>query len=586
MAVLGDSQRESFLGAVPIFTAIPERLRTAIASGATWVQVPAGEWLFRQGDPGESLYVVRSGRLEVVAEEPLPTVVRVLGRGAAVGELSLLTGSTRSAAVRARRDSELLKIDREHFVELLADEPEFALALTRELGRQLQQSRGLAATEDPLPATMTLVPLAGGVPLERLVEQLVSQLRSFGDATVLDGRAGAIEPREFGERLDRAEREHGKVLLVADAPGADGEWTEFTLRQADRVLGLASGANVPERLNDESRLHGCDLVFHHEGSRAADMAKWIHALAPRAVHPLASGSFQGCVERLARRLTGNSVGVVLSGGGARGFCHIGVLEELLRAGITIDRVGGCSMGAYVGGMLAMELDPKEIRDRCWQEFVLRNPLSDYTVPVVSLLRGHRARAMLDRTFGSLMIEELPRDFFAVSCDLVSGDLIVYRQGPLYEAVGTSMCLPGVFAPYAREEYLLVDGGVLNNLPVEPMAAMAEGPVIAVDVSARFLPPGAKPRFGRPRIRQWAERSRRAVVGIEDPLPNLKEILTRTIGIGSVDALERARQEADLLIAPDTGSIPLLDFKQLDRMVEVGRVAARAALEAAPEFARR
>ena len=278
------------------------------------------------------------------------------------------------------------------------------------------------------------------------------------------------------------------------------------------------------------------------------------------------------------------MGVVLSGGGARGFAHIGVLEELLAAGITIDRVGGCSMGAFVGALFAMGLEPQEIRARCREELVDRNPLGDYTLPLVSIVRGQRARAMMTRSFGSARIEELPRDYFCVSCDLLSSDLIVHRRGLLFEAVGASMCLPGVLAPLSRDGHLLVDGGVLSNLPVEPMAATGEGPVIAVDVTAQFLPPEARaPKRGRPRTRQWAIRARRSVVGAEEQLPSLKETLTRSIGIGSVDAVEVARRRADLLIAPETGAVGVLEFRALDRMIEIGRQAARAALEGAPEF---
>jgi NTE family protein len=280
------------------------------------------------------------------------------------------------------------------------------------------------------------------------------------------------------------------------------------------------------------------------------------------------------------------VGVVLSGGGARGFAHLGVLTELVESGVMIDRVAGCSMGSYIAGMFAMELDCDTVRTRCREEFVLGNPLGDYTLPLVSLLRGHRARAMLERTFGTeTTIEELPRDYFCVSCDLLSGELLVHRRGLVYEAVGASMCLPGIFAPVPRMKgYLQVDGGVLNNLPVEPMAAMSEGPVIAVDVTARFLPPDARyARRMRPRVRQWRKSIWRMVVGWDEPLPRLTDTLTRSIGMGSVDAVERARRSADLLIAPDTGQIGLLDWQQLDRMVEVGRRAAAESLELVPEL---
>ena len=147
---------------------LSEALRRKLAARSTWVTVPAGEWLFRKGDEGDSLYVVNTGRLEVVIEEPAPEVARVLTAGSVVGELALLTREPRSASVRARRDSELLKVTSTEFAELLSHEPRFSLALLRELGRQLRVSRGLLPADDPLPATIAVHvarPRSGAWPL-------------------------------------------------------------------------------------------------------------------------------------------------------------------------------------------------------------------------------------------------------------------------------------------------------------------------------------------------------------------------------------------------------------------------------------
>jgi predicted acylesterase/phospholipase RssA/CRP-like cAMP-binding protein len=569
----------AFLASVPVFAGLSEDLRGEIAQRSTWVQAPAGSVLFNQGDPGDSLYVVRSGRLEVLveSEEFEPAVARVLTRGAAVGELAIITGSPRSATVRARRDSELLRLGHDDFAALLRDHPDFSLALTRELGRQLQESRALTPPERPHAATITLVALGRGDGLGAVCERLMRALGQWGAVARLDGGSVGDDPDRFGSVLDAAERANRQVLLVADSAEDQDSWAHFCLRQADRLIAVVDERLPPAWVAGKRELHGCDVVFHQRPGKTIEIAAWLDALRPRAIHKVrGGGEFDGDVERLARRLAGRSVGLVLSGGGARGFAHVGVIAELLEAGVEIDRVGGCSMGAFVGALLAMELDPAEIKARCHEAMVVGRPLSDYTVPVVALLRGQRARAMLTAAFQETRIEELPRDYFSVSCDLLLGELVVHRRGPLFEAVGISMCLPGVFAPVSRDGRLLVDGGVLNNLPVEPMTSMGEGPVIASDVSARFLPPEAV-RRGRPRARAWASRARRAVAGADDPLPSIKETLVRTLGIGGVDALEAARRQADLLITPETGLVPLLDFGQLDRMVEIGREAARSAL---------
>jgi predicted acylesterase/phospholipase RssA len=304
-----------------------------------------------------------------------------------------------------------------------------------------------------------------------------------------------------------------------------------------------------------------------EGSGA--LAGWAAALEPLETHAVRRGERVADIQRIARRLTGNSVGIVLSGGGARAFSHIGVLEELSAAGIAIDRVGGVSMGAFVGALFAMGLDAEEIDARCYEEWVRRRPLGDYTLPRHSLIRGERSRAMLERSFGDVAIEELGRGFFSGATELRSGELVVVRSGPLWEAVGLSFCLPVLAPVQVRGRQLLVDGSLVDNLPVETMAAQGEGPVIAVDVKASFERPAAP--AGGNGDRDGAELRR----------PSVLEALTRVLLLGSSNTSEAARRHADWTIAPRNEGVGLLEFHQLDQAREAGRAAAREALEQAP-----
>jgi len=258
-----------------------------------------------------------------------------------------------------------------------------------------------------------------------------------------------------------------------------------------------------------------------------------------------------------------------------------VLDELVRAGLEIDRVAGCSMGSVIGAMFAAGTSPQEIVRICRAEMTGRGPLNDFTFPLVALVRGERARAMGERMYGDRLIEELPRDYYAVSCDLVSSELVIHRQGLLYEAVGASMALPGIFPPVNIEGRFLVDGGVLNNLPVEALAAAGEGPIIASDVTARFEVPERRLR------RRTVERARAAVTGVGAPVPfGVREIMMRTVVLGSIDTAEAAQRHSDLVIEPRVETIGLMAFDELDRAVEAGRQAARDALAEAPKLVER
>jgi NTE family protein len=565
--------RDDPLGRVRIFAGLSADLRAELRSRSGRVRVSAGEWVFRAGEPAAAMYVVLSGRLEVLIEEPEPVVIRVLDRGATAGELALLTGKPRSASVRARRDSELLELTRDDFGGLIRTQ-EFAAELLRALGEQLQASRGLEDFEAPRPATITVVPAHEGLAADELGRAIAEQLRRRVSCALLDADAAGEDPASFGPLLDRLEHEHEHVVLAASSPAGD-PWTDFCLRQGDRRFAL-----VDEEPTDRvgERLRGCEPLLEGAPPRGR-LGRWLDALGSLSGRVLGRDQARA-VASIARTVAGRSLGIVLSGGGARGLAHIGVLDGLTRAGLEIDRVAGCSMGSVIGGMFASGRSPDEIRQVCKAEFAGRGPLSDYTVPLVALIRGERARAMGERIYGDRLIEELPREFSSVSCDLVNSELVVHRRGLLYEGVGASMALPGIFPPISQDGRFLVDGGVLNNLPVEAMSVTGEGPIIASDVTARFET--------LERVRHGALwRLRELVTGLGAPVPfGFREIMMRTVVLGSIDTAEAAQRHADVVIEPAVEAVGLTAFDQLDAAVEAGRRAASEALEANPEFVER
>lgn len=533
----------STLACVPLLAGADAEALEALAADAYPRRVLAGEWLIREGDDAEDLYVVLRGRLRAVAGADGRTL-RVLGPGAAIGELALLTGSARSASVQAVRDSTLLQLGRGRFVELMERDSGFAAAVARELAAQLQASGGLAAPPTR-PALLTLRRVDAGVPLAAVASSLAHALSTYGPVEILGADAAGTSA------VEQAEQENAHVLLV-DETGA-GVWSDLCARQADRTLLVATADSPPP---DEPS-PDADLVVLGPSSGAA-LRALLDAVQPRAHHRLATTepSDPGA-GRLARRLVGRALGVVLSGGGARGFAHIGALAELEADGIEIDRYGGCSMGSFIAAMAAAGWSPGDIRDRCDEELVRRSPFNDYTLPRVALIRSRKAARMFDRLFGEMTIEELAKPLFTVSADLLSSRLVIHRRGSVTEAVGASMSIPGLVPPLSRSGRLLVDGGVLNNLPIDAMADSGEGPIVAVDVV------------------------RRLEVSAEDepPLPSIMETLSRATVLGSVERAERNRELALLVITPEAQDIPLRDFRALDRAVEAGRAAARAALDA-------
>jgi len=270
---------------------------------------------------------------------------------------------------------------------------------------------------------------------------------------------------------------------------------------------------------------------------------------------------------------------VFSGGGARALAHFGVVEELREAGLQFDCLAGVSLGSVVAAMMAAGLSARETYETFKRGFVDTNPSNDFVLPVYSLIRGAKTRRLLRQVFGERRIEELPLRFFCVSCDLVARETVLHHTGPVAEAVYSSLAIPGVFPPVASDGRLLVDGGVLDNLPVAAMARTGEGPVIAVDATGRTGSPNrrqqAVARLGRP--------VRRILTGSEADIPYLGETMMRAVTAGSTDIVAAARLHSDLVITPKVEQIGLMDWKALPRVVDLGRQAARDALEADPEL---
>lgn len=563
-----ESQKRALLAASPLFALLPDDVLALIEPRLEPYSVESGDWLMRKGDPGDALYVVDTGRLEVVLgehegvepeDDEEVRVLRVLGRGATVGELALVTGDPRSASVRATRDSTLYRLSYDDFHALLDDSPAFGHALVKVLGRQLQASGGFPG-DVPAPKTTAFIPLQEEVNLDLLAEVV---RRAFGpllDVAVLDQHtAEQGSAAGWGHTLDALEQEHDRVLLVAQS--TDTPWRRFCVRQADRLV-CVTRPELPPHDRPMPRLRGCDLVLVGPEYPAEIADAWIDRLKPRSRHRVWTTPESVRVPdalRAARRLAGRSLGLVLGGGGARGYAHLGVLEVLEENGISVDRIGGTSMGGIVASLYAYGLNAEQ-RRRAAAAFFSRRVRHRYQVPPRSALaRTEGAEEMMNKVFGDAMIETLPIDLYTVAADMVEAEMVVQRRGRVADAALSTARIPAMLPPGRFDGRLLVDGGLIRNLPVGVMADMEEGPVVAIEVGGRF-----EPEIGDDGLRG---------------LPGVGETLMRSVLLGSAATAESVTSRADLLIEPEVSGLKMLAFHEIDKAVEIGRRAAEENLKA-------
>ena len=556
---------------------VPMAALVALADGAVHFSLPAGEVLFESGSTPQGVYLLASGRLGVCMAGSTSFAAEI-ERGELVGEAGWLLGEARSASVVALRDSELVLLPGAVLQSVTVRFGELPLALARLCARRLRRSN--AGNRSARRARVfALLPASEEIDAIEFATRLVGELNRAGRTELVwDVRALAHTSTWFG----RLEEQNDYVVYLAD-PTATG-WTRQCCRQADVLIALADARAAPRwpmSLMEAARERGVrvEIALLHEGSFAAGAAERCLAALPAAAqhHHVVDADDLG---RLARLLTRRGVGLVLSGGGARGFAHLGVIRALREGRIPIDFLGGASIGSIIAAGVAMGWSDEEMAIRYRRSFVTTNPVNDYTFPLVALTRGRKVSRLLQREYGQVLIEDLRRPFFCISANLTSGRAFEHRDGILWQALRASVAIPGVLPPVFRGADVLVDGAAINNLPVDFMHHHAPGIVIGCDAGAdHSFPTSVEPRNAPPFWRFFA-RSRDG-----RPRVNIFQILMHAGMVSSVAGLETQRTLADLMLRPPLADIDLLDWHAFDRAIEAGYRYACRVLETGPELPR-
>ena len=551
-----------------MFAQLDAVVREALAHELVWLGLPGGRPLFKPGEPADSLYLLKSGSLGVFDDrspEDAAELTQLIAAGESVGAASLLGGEQRVRTVRALRDSELLRLDRDAFERLLGRYPHAMLGVARMAIERLQQ-RDRGADQPGAPRTFAILPIDRSVPARVLAMQLAQALGAYGSCGVIDGELGAERSGDwFAEREAKL-----RFVIYLDASD-DPLWRQRCLRQAD-VLLLPALAAQPARTWPEAALldprrtghRTRHLVLLHAGHQVSLGAaqRWRAPFAGELRHHhICHGSD---IVRLARLVSGHGRGLVLAGGGARGVAHLGVLRALHEAGHAFDAVGGTSIGAIIGAGLACGWELEAMTENLRRAFVNGRPLSDWTLPLVAMTRGRRASLMLQRAFGVLEIEDLPLPYFCVSTRLSGGGMAVHRRGPLWLWLRASSAIPGVLPPVLHQGGVHVDGALVNNLPTDVMAADGIAHITALDIRADIALLTTAEESATPPLWRLLLQRRQDI-----RRPGLVSTLVRAGMVNGETASEQRRERANLLITPSLDHIGMLDWKDWQRAIDAG-----------------
>jgi NTE family protein len=540
---------------------------------ATWFSLPGGATLYNAGEPADQLYLVRAGRLGAFRREAgmERQFLGVIRPGEPAGEMALISGVPHSGHVVALRDSEIFALPRDVFFEACESNPHVMTELARLMIRRNRQAATKASIGEP--SVYGFVTVGEPIPIRPLVERIAREVGRLGYSVTVVGVEAQHAPTEW---FSDVERDYDFVLYAAE--GQDMGWRQVVGRQVDRLFRVGRGDVQPPRdglMPSSDPMQAQNLVdlilvqkrncVRPEGSEA-----WWDAAMPARLFHLRRENPEDA-RRIARTLTGQSVGLVLSGGGARAYAHVGAIRALRERGVPIDFVAGVSMGAIIGAGLAMGWDGAEMDERLKDAFVNTSPLDDIAIPLIAMTRGDKVRDRLAKHFDDTQIADLWLPFFCLSSNLTTGAYQIHRRGRLRDALRASISLPGILPPATDDNDVLVDGAVLKNFPADIMRTAQLGPIVGVDVSgARSI---TAEDVARPAsIWRWI------FSGQWRKGPPIVSLLMRAATVSSGRDLAAAREATDVLVSPDVSGVEIRDWSAYDPAVAAGYAATIEALD--------
>lgn len=544
-----------------------------------------GQFVFQQGDTDNALYIVLSGRLRVVQQTETGThILGDVAAGEPVGEFALFTNDPRTASVVAIRGSLVLQIDEADYRTIVAENPHLAynlpqFVINRMRRKSFQHRLGAA------PKNVAVIKLQADKDFSGWTNDIKQELAGM-DTPVTVYEA---EDHLFADRhamFEEMENSAGMNILLCDE--ANPTWANECLTYCDLVV-VATEFYAPSSLyaiEEKLNIYSKNilnkkiylLLLHPENAPLPSQTqRWLEE-RPVNLHLHVRQGNARDIRRFCRILTHQAVGLVLGGGGAKGAAHIGAAKAMMEAGLEFDFVGGTSAGALYGmGLTITDFDLPKVRGFCQMGVDCKVTSSDYHFPFLSLMTGKNMRTYLKQMLGEVHLEDFWINTYCVSTNYSSACVKVHNTGLARQKVEASIAIPGVFPPVIIDRHLHVDGGVLDNLPIEAMYEKPVRHVIAIALSAqspRLVDVKAVPSAWDIFLNIFTQKHRYR-------LPKMPALLMNSLTLNSVQKQETTKKQVSMYLEMDLRSFGLLDWHKWRSVIDKGYQQTCAFLENMP-----
>jgi len=559
-----------FLQNVSIFQGLKPASLRRIYNNIEEVTIPSHEYIYERGKTSKNLYIIRYGevmiRLGTSGKE-----VRYLESGDVLAENSLLTASMHSGSAIAVLDTLLYVINGKVFLELADQEKQLSNNLMKLMsGRMLDYLEEVKEGRGYTRRLIFHVPLE---PIPKFKSKLQEIIRIARRA--YPKKVKLIEADYFKDMTsEQATAEVAKMrfeypVIQVYFKNPVGECPlDKLVMQADKIVLWESSFDSKEPRKKEYEDYWCECIrnFDERSVRMIDQGDAIHRQSYGGLRKVFIRK-----ETLARFLVSKTRGLALGGGGARGLAHIGLLKVLEDENITIDYISGTSFGAVVAAFYAAG-EPVSDIVMIMREFFGRveKPFFDPILPIVSFYKGKKLIRMIKRAFGDLHIEDLRIPFVTSAVDLYSGKEIIYDKGPIWKALIATMSLPGVFPPFRYGEHLLVDGGILNNVP-ESLIRSRGADVI---VSSNVAPLEDRAMVGLFQMKKFKGKFSLRMLWENIKYPPILKIIGRSITLEGRELTKMKIEKMDFFINLEMQEYSIFDFKKYKEIISLGEVQFR------------